>query len=244
MHNHAFFIPAEARGIASRVQSPEKKKQIIDDSKNFVYAASQYLNYICTDDLLSNPIPRKRFVVLPLICAAKTHISRVIKAYMCLAISMVESPAEGNSKRLPSPRLPKGEDQPLHSHIEQITHLLRTSYAMCRDASKLETLNCTQFKDHTRVTIKAIQSATNSFLTDEEQRKPIFTASCQYLESSVGLVTAVREYKGKSIQNFNDMKKQELWQKALEKRSEWIAAFKLLASSVREMAKKPGQNQN
>lgn len=167
-------------------------------------------------------------------------------AYTCLAISMIEPPAEHSSAKKPSPRQPNGGDktEPFQSHLEQITLLLRNSYAMCRDTSNLETLSCTQFKDQTRKTIKAIQSTANNFLADEEQKKAVISSSCKYLESSVGLVTAVREYQLSCQTSKQDdggttqtETPEERWQKTLDKRSEWTQAVKQLASSIREIAR-------
>jgi len=46
--------------MASRVASEEKKKRIIEDSKNFVKVASQYVKFHCSDDITLDPVPPKR----------------------------------------------------------------------------------------------------------------------------------------------------------------------------------------
>lgn len=50
-----------AKEITTRVASEEKKKRIIDDSKNFVKAASQYVRFHCSEDITLDPVPAKRY---------------------------------------------------------------------------------------------------------------------------------------------------------------------------------------
>lgn len=50
--------------MAARVPSSEKRKRILDDSKSFVYTASQYLKQLCSEDPPSKSITQKRYIYL------------------------------------------------------------------------------------------------------------------------------------------------------------------------------------
>ena len=102
-----------------------------------------------------------------------------------------------NTNISPNPRLsaPVSKTESVQFYLGVIAGFLRNSYAMCLDEAKLDVFNCAQFKELTRKAIKATQNVVNDFISDEGQKKLIFASSCKYLEASVALVTAIREYK-------------------------------------------------
>ena len=137
-----------------------------------------------------------------------------------------------NTNTTPNPRLsaPVSKTESVQFYLGVIAGFLRNSYAMCLDEAKLDVFNCAQFKELTKKAIKAIQNVVNDFISDEGQKRLIFASSCKYLEASVALVTAIREYK--------------LCVKALHRKEREILAQKEKKEKEREKKKKAEKEQD